>query len=309
MLVTHVRRILRNGLINFWRNPVVSLASLLVMAVTIFIINSLIISSAVFDATLTEIKDKVDINVYFTVNAPEDDILLLKESLEGLPEVTRIEYISREVALENFTTRHANSSLIIQSLQEIGDNPLGASLNIKAQDPSHYESIALFLEEETVLSDTSGPPIIEKVNFKENREVIARLANITSSAERIGLAAVVLFAILAVIVTVNTIRLAIYTAREEISVMRLVGARNNYIRGPFMVSGVLYGVFAGLLVMAVLYPVLSYVGTTTGTFLGTLNVFDYYLDNFFYLLLISIATGVLLGVFSSMLAVRKYLNV
>jgi len=304
-----MRRIVRNGLINFWRNPVVSLASLMVMAVTIFIINSLIISSALFDATLTQVKDKVDINVYFTVNAPEGEILALKGSLENLPEVTRVEYISRETALENFTKRHANNSLIIQSLQEIGDNPLGASLNVKAQDPSHYESIANFLEQETALDDTSGLSIIERVNFKENREVIARLADITASTERIGLVAVILFAVLAVVVTINTIRLAIYTAREEISVMRLVGAHNNYIRGPFMISGVLYGVFAGLLVMVLLYPVLSYIGSTTGAYFGSINVFDYYLDNFFLLLGISVSTGVVLGVFSSVWAVRKYLKV
>ena len=279
------------------------------MAVTLFIINSLFISGAMLDVTLAEIKDKVDVNVYFTTDAPEAEILSLKESLETLPEVALVEYISRELALENFTKRHANNALIIQSIQEIGDNPLGASLNVKAHDPSQYESIANFLEDETALGSTDTPAIVEKVNFNQNRLVIERLAELISSTETIGLLIASLFAILAVIVTFNTVRLAIYAAREEISVMRLVGARNNYIRGPFMISGTLYGILAALLVMVLLYPITAYIGNATGTFFGTVNVFDYYADNFFRLLVMTLIAGAGLGILSSYLAVRRYLKV
>lgn len=308
MLFTHLRRIGRNGLINFWRNPVISLASLMVMAVTVFIINSLLISSALLDATLVEIKDKVDINVYFTTTATEDEILALRGSLERLPEVSAIDYISREEALENFTRRHSSNALIIQSLQEIGDNPLGASLNIKAFDPSQYESIAKYFDNEALLAEVETG-IVEKVNFNQNRAVIERLSEIISSTEALGFLIVLVFSLLAVIVTFNTVRLAIYAAREEITVMRLVGARDNYINGPFMISGTLYGLLAGLLVMILMYPLTSYMGGVTGNFFGTVNIFDYYLDNFLYLLAISLLSGAVLGAFSSFLAVRRYLKI
>ncbi len=309
MFRTKLKRVLRNGLVSFVRNPVISLASLLTMTVTLFIVGSLVISGALLDASLAEIREKVDINVYFKTDATEDQILGIRDSLESLPEVARVEYISREESFANFKNRHANNSLIIQSLEEIGENPLGASLNIKAKDPSQYESIAKFLDAETALGVSNEDSSIEKVNFQQNKLVIDRMASLIDSTETLGLAITILFSLLAVVVTFNTIRLSIFTARDEIAVMRLVGASKNYVRGPFVVTGLMYGVLAAVLVAALMYPITAGLGDATGSFFGSLNIFEYYVDNFFQILGILLVAGITLGALSSFLAVRKHLAV
>ena len=132
MLWTNIKRILRTGFVSFWRNGFVSLASVLVMTVTLFVIGSLVFNNALLDSSIGELKDKVDINVYFLTSADEESILSLKKTIEAFPEVARAEYVSREQALENFRKRHEDDTLTLQALDELGENPLGAVLNIKA---------------------------------------------------------------------------------------------------------------------------------------------------------------------------------
>ena len=309
MFQTKLRRIFKAGFVNFWRNGVVSLASVLVVSATLFVVASLVLGSAVLDATLTQVRDKVDINVYMRSDATESDILSLKGTLEKLPEVAVVQYVSKDQALANFKKEHQNDTAILQSLDEIGGNPLRAILNIKAKNPSQYEAVSKFLEGGTGILSPSGVSIVDKVNFQDNKLVIDRLTQIISSAHTLGYAVTVIFVLMAILVTFTTIRLAIYTAREEISVMRLVGASNNYVRGPFIVEGVLYGFFSSLLVMVFLYPLSLWIGQTTQNFFGGLNVLAYYSANFFELFLVLFAVGTFLGAISSWLAVRRYLNV
>ena len=145
-MFTSLKRILRSGFVDFWRNSFVSLASVFVITVTLFVIGSLVFLRAVLDSSLTQLKEKVDINVYFVTTAAEEDILGIQTSLEQLPEVAVVEYVSRDQALAKFRERHENDQLTLQALDELNDNPLGAVLNVRAKDPSHYESIARFLE-------------------------------------------------------------------------------------------------------------------------------------------------------------------
>ena len=145
---TKLRRVAKAGFFNFWRSGYVSLASVLVMVVTLSVIGSAIFVSAILNITMEELRNKVDINVYLATTSAENDILALKTKIESLPEVLSVEYTSREKALENFRLRHENDQITIQALEELGDNPLGATLNIKAKEPSQYEGIANFLNEE-----------------------------------------------------------------------------------------------------------------------------------------------------------------
>ena len=183
-----------------------------------------------------------------TNNAPEDKILDLKASLEKLPEVTAVTYTSSEQALENFKNLHQDDFLTLQALNELDENPLGASLNVKAEDTSQYESITNFLETGPVLSN-EGTSIIDKVNYHQNKLVIDRLTSIINGAQKLGFIVTLILVLISIVITFNTIRLTIYFAREEIGVMRLVGAENKYIRGPFMVEGILYGSIASVLTL------------------------------------------------------------
>jgi cell division transport system permease protein len=267
----------------------------------------MILSSAVLTSILSHIQDRVDINVYFVTNAAESDILSIKESLERLPEVERVEYMTREQALDNFRKKHENDELTLLALDELEDNPLGAVLNIKAKETSQYESIATYLSSDSVLSE-SGVPIVSKVNYYDNKAAIDSLTNIIASAEKIGFAVTLIVTILSIIITFNTIRLVIFVSRDEISVMRLVGASNKYIRGPFVVVGTMYGAIAGLLTLAVFYPLTYWLGNVTEGFLAGMNIFSYYLANFGQIFLLIVVSGMLVGALSSYLAVRRYLR-
>ena len=307
MFITKVKRVFRAGLTNFWRNGFVSLSSLVVMFIALFIITSLIFMSAILNFSLQEIKDKVDINVYFTSNAGEADIFSLKKSIETIGEVSSVTYISKDEALANFKERHADDALTLQALDELGDNPLTASLSIKAKEPSQYEGIAKFLSSE----DSAGGsnPIIEKVNYLQNKVVIDKLTKITSAVNAVGFWIAILFLVIAIIITFNTIRLAIFISKDEISVMRLVGASGRYVKGPFIVSGVLYGIVSATLVMLTFFGLTYWVGNLSKDFFVGLDLFAFYMKNFGQIFLIVFGSGITLGAISSYLAVKKYLKV
>ncbi|MEK7581929.1 MAG: permease-like cell division protein FtsX [Patescibacteria group bacterium] len=307
MLVTAFKRILRSGFVSFYRNSVVSVAAILVVTITLFVIGSLIMSRAVLEYSLNQLKDKVDVNVYFNLSAPEDKIIALKESLESLPEVSSVVYVSKSEALERFKKRHESDYLTLQAIEELGSNPLGDALNIKAKETSQYESIAKFLGgESAIVKDNKS--IIDKVNYYQNKSVIDKLNNIIVSGQKLGVAVTLVLIIISIIITFNTIRLIIFISRDEISVMRLVGASNIYIRGPFMVGGILYGLVSSIIAMGIFYPVTLWLGRNATNFLGGLNLFQYYTENFFQIFLIMLVSGSILGVISAYLAVHKYLS-
>ena len=226
-----LKRAIKAGFFNFWRSGYVSLASITVMFITLSVIGGVIFVSAILNITMQELRDKVDVNVYFLTTASESDILTLKTKIEALPEVRAVGYISRDTALENFKKQHENDQTTLQALQELGDNPLGASLNVRAKEPSQYEGIAGFLNEDNILS-SDGQKIIDKINYFENRTAIDKLSRIIDSSENMGLAISLALVIVSIIITFNTIRLAIYVSREEISVMQGSGMRVGLAHGP-----------------------------------------------------------------------------
>lgn len=308
MFFTNLKRIFKTGIKSFFRNSFISFATVLIMTVTLMIIGSIMFLSATLTNVLDQVRDKVDVNVYFVVDAEEPEILELKDRVEDLPEVSYVTYTSREEALIEFRERHKDDQLTLQALDELGENPLGASIAIKAVEPSQYETIATFLESDPVLGQ-GGVSIIDDINFAQNQRVIERLVGITDAVERIGLLLAVIFAIASIIIAFNTIRLAIYSAREEIKVMRLVGASDMYVRGPFVVEGLLYGFVATILTTILFYPITFSVAQYTESWLGGVNVFEYYVSNFGFIFITLLLTGIVLGVISSFLAVQKYLKI
>lgn len=297
-----------NGARSFARSGSVSFATVLIMTVTLGIIGLLVFLSAILTFTLTAIKDKVDVNIYFVTTAAEGEIVSLQNRLSELPEVERVTYTSREEALEQFRERHSGDQLTIQALEELGDNPLGASLAVKAKDPSQYEQIVAFLSDEPALS-SDGASIIDRINYFQNKVVIDRLSGAIRATESAGFLIVLLFALASAVITFATVRLAIYTTRDEIGVMRLMGASNMYIRGPFIVTGVLAGVIASVIVLVLFYPIAWYAGSATAPWLGGFNVFNYYTAQFPLFFLVLVGSGIFLGGVASFVAVRRYLKI
>ncbi len=304
---TDFRRIIRSGGVAFWRNKLVSISSLLIMTITLVVAGSLILLNALLHFSMAQIQDRVDVNVYFYPDIREESIIALQQRLEAVPEIARVTYTSRDAAIALFEERHKDDYLTLQALRELNDNPLGASLSIKAVDASQYETIAnLFGEDSALIADSAS--VIEKVNFYQNKAIIDRLSQLIATVRGLGIGITIFFGIISVLITLNTIRLTIYTAREEIGVMRLVGAEARYVRGPFIVTGMLYGVIAAILSVIILYPVTLFVGQKTETFFGGLDIFHYYTGNIIQFFVILVVIGALLGVVASLVAVHKYLK-
>lgn len=303
----NVKRVARYGLIGFVRNGFVSLAAVLIMTITLFVVAGLLILGAALSSTLEQLTEKVDVTVYFTTVAAEEQVREVQASLEALPEIAALTYVSREEALAIFRERHKNDQLTLQALDELGENPLGASLEIRAKETSQYESIAKSLE--ALQEESKSASVIDKVNFYQNKTAIDRLTNIIETSRRLGIAISLVLGVATVLIAFNTVRLAIYTARDEIGVMNLVGASRWYVRGPFMITGVLYGLISGLIVLLLLYPLTLWIGPGSERFFGSFNVFTYFITSFPLIFLVVMGSGIGLGALSSYLAVRRYLNV
>jgi len=306
MIWIKAKRILKAGFINFWRNGWVSLATVLIMVITLFTIGSLIFSRAILGSMVAQIQDKVDISVYFKTDSQKQDILALKDEISKLGEVKNVEYVSAEQALENFKERHKENAMITQSLEELNANPLGATLNIKTKEPSQYEAVAKFLNAE---SQAPTGSIIDKINYLQNKKIIDRLTKIIDSAKNLGSILSIILVIISIIVTFNTIRLTIYISREEIGVMRLVGASSRFVSGPFIVEGIMYGVISSIITMVLFYPLTTWLGPMTENFFSGVNLFKYYISNFGQIFLLLLFIGATLGALSSFIAVRRYLKV
>lgn len=306
MAIIAFKRIIKGGFLNFKRNGLVSWAAILQVVNTLAIIITIILLQAILHFSLTQIKDKVDVTIYFTTSASEDKIISLKSSLEKLPEVATVSYTSREEALKIFRNRHANDYPTIQALDEINENPLGGYLNVKAKEVSQYENIANFLKSDDTLVLGSAS-IVDKVNYHQNKLIIDRLNTIISGAQKLGFLITLYLIISSIIITFNMIRLTIFISKEEIGVMRLVGASKMHVRGPFMIEGAIYGIVATLFTLIIFWPVTAWLGRNMTDFLG-INMYDYYTSSFFQIFTILLLSGVGLGIISSFLAVRKYLN-
>ncbi|MDO8430704.1 MAG: permease-like cell division protein FtsX [Candidatus Taylorbacteria bacterium] len=316
MIFTNFKRIIRTGFINFWRNGFLSFSAVIVITLSLSVFGALIFGSAFSRALIKEVKNKVDINVYFTLGAQESDIFALRKTIEALPEVDKVEYISRDQALTDFKNKWKDNALILQGLEEIGSNPFPAVLNIKAKEPSQYAGIASFLDGK---SNQNGSNIIEKINYNQNKLIIDRLGRIIPAVEKSGSIIAILFVFVAVIIVFNTVRLIIFTARDEISVMKLVGASNLYIRGPFVISGIMYGIFSGILTLIILGAFAFYSDALIMKFAGIQSVNDfsllsnvfssYFIQNFGQIFAIIMGSGMILGGISSYLSVKRYLRV
>ncbi len=303
MLKEKIKRVISHGWTNFRRNSYVSFGTTGVMALVLLLLLGLIAVNFVSDVLVTALENKVDVSVYFKQNATDDAITEVKHDLEALNTVKTVQFISREEALALFKERHAQDSLIQESLAELETNPLQASLNVKAVDTGQYASIVSFLETHKLRTT------IDKINYYENEAVIGRVQSISQSAQQWGLIGTLVLAIIAVLVAFNTVRLTIYNQKSEIEIMRLVGGSNWYIRAPYLVEGALYGIFAGLLALVVFYITIAGISPKVAIIMPGVSLSGYFVGNGIQMVLLVLATGILLGIVSSFIAIRRFLKV
>lgn len=303
------KRTIIAGLRGFYRNRTVSLSSIFILTITLSIITSFYLFRAVFDYTLDQVKEKVDVRVYLTSDATEAQAAEVKAKILGLTDVKTVVYTSREQALLDFKKKHEGDQLTLQALDELGENPFGASLSVVAKDTSRYEAIASQLNEEGsgLLGENKG--VVDKVNYYQIKDSIDKLNSIIGWTNTVGFWLSVIFVLMSCMIVYNTIRLAIFVYRDEIAVMKLVGASNMFIRGPFIVESLLYSIVATLMTVIIFFPATMWVTKKTVFFFEGLNINAFYTSHLIELVVALLVFGSLLTVVSSLLAVRKYLKV
>lgn len=298
-----LKRIFNAGWTNFKRNSYLSLGTTGVMVLVLVLFSTLIGLNFLSFKTVSAIQEKVDVTAYFKTEATEEEIMNIKDDLNGLTEVRDIEYVSRETALDEFKANHAGDVLIQDSLAELDFNPLQASLNIKAIDPSQYASIVTYLEANKFRS------LVDKINFYENEQVISRVERISDGLQSWGFVLTAAMALVAILVTFNTIRLTIYNQKQEIEIMRLVGGSNWHIKAPYLVEGGLYGVFAAVVTLIIFYPLVYIASPKVDIFIPNASLIGYFASNSLLYVSLIFSVGILLGIVSSFVAIRRFLKI
>lgn len=302
-MFTSLKRIIKAGFLNFRRQGGLTFATVSIMVMTISLITFLFFFQGIVQYLVLNLQEKVDVSVYFKKDSLEIEILEAKEEISRIPEVKSIEYVSQEEALDRFTQKHKDNPLLMEALAEVGGNPLLASLNIKAWQVDQYEALANFLEGATFQG------LIEKVDYHQNKIVIGKIFDISSNIRFAGIIFSLILGIIAIVVAFNTTRLAIYSSEEEIATMRLVGASNWFIRGPFLVQGIMVGMIAIFITILLVASISLFLSPKLETILSGFSLFGYFINNFWTLFLIQLTAGIGLSIISSMIAIRKYLKV
>lgn len=298
-------RVIKFGLQNFLRNFWLSAATVSVLTLMVISINVLIAMNVLGKMAVSAVESKVDVSAHFKPDVEEDRIQTVKVALLGMQEVRDVEYVTAEENLAKFKRTNGEESDLVQSLKEIDDNPFGATLVIKARDISDYPAV---LES---LSQPLFANLIEENDFADYEAMISRLNLITTRVEIIMLGLSVLFGFIALLIIMNAIRVSIYTHREEISIMRLVGASSWYIRGPFYVESLVWSLISVGVTMALIYPILSFSQPYIQSFFGTqsASLSAFFTVNFVQVVGLQFAGVALMTLTTTKMATAKYLRV
>ena len=307
-MLSTLKQIIKFGIKNFFRNGLLSTSPVLVITLTLLVILFSFTATVLLQSGIKQLESKIDINIYFKPDAPKDDVLELKNLILNLPHINKevSNFMSKEDILVEFKERHENRVDILKSLKFIEDNPFGAVLNIKANNIEEYTKIDEFIKSDNIYKKFGN--IIEISNFQQNQRAIDRLNELINHIKKIGLILSLSLIFIAMIVTFNTMRLIIYTFKEEIAIMRLVGASKFFARGPFIVEGIIYGIVSAILALFIFWSVIFYISPIIEPiFLIDLNQF--LSVNILYITAGLVLGGISLGFISTYLAVSKYLKV
>ncbi len=298
-----LKTITKLGFINFWRNRWLSLAATLIMTLTLLIISMFVLFNVVIKTTTDAIREKIDLVVYFNDDAPQEKIDDLRSSLALRSDVKTIQFISKEEAYKRWAS--LNTTDKIKNLITAEENPLPRSLEIKATDPERLDNIATFI------SIDQYKPLIRSISYQKNKDIIQKLINITKFSEKAGLIASIIFIAIAVLVILNTIKLTINSREDEISIMRLVGASDIFIRIPFFIESALYGIFAAILTVIALGCGLNIISPIISRYLGSvnLNLSEMFWQFFWLILLLELVVGILISVICCFVSIRKHIKI
>lgn len=300
-------RIIKTGLQNFIRNATLAIAAMAVMVITLTIILFSIIANATFSNTIQQITDKIDISVYLKDSVTDDQREQLIADLKGIQNVREVEFVSKDEALEVYKEANKDNLDLLLAISQT-DNPLPASLRIKPRDPNKIEEIKAYVEKPEVKELQSD----ETSYSGDRKDAIDKISRATRFLRQAGIAGIAIFTVVSILIIFNTIRMAIFNRRDELQIMRLLGASTWFIRGPFVVETVVYGILSAVISVVIcnsLFVISS--SAFEASSLGVLDIKyanDYFADRFWLILTLQLAIGILIGAASSVIATRRYLK-
>lgn len=251
MLATTSLRILKAAFQNIARNAWLGAATVLVLILALVSVNVLVGVNTLMSRAVEILEDKVDVTVFFKPDAHEAVVNQARFFLEDLPQVRQVELIPPEEALALFRERHKNDEEILAALDELGANPLGATVRIKARDTANYPFII------ETLQNPQFADAIEGRTFDDHSAAIEAVRTLAANARFVGTSLILVFALIGILIVFNMVRVAIYTQREEIGIMRLVGASSPYIRFPFVIQGITLAVLAMIVTAGLVAAVIA----------------------------------------------------
>lgn len=308
MFLVSLYRIFKTAMASLWRNRLLSLAATLIMVMTLFTITFFASVLFITDKTSNYLNDKADISVYFNEDVPKDKIMSLMNVMLVRPDVKNVDYISKEDALKRWKEwqgkKYTDSGSGLQDVINETSNPLPRSLDIRANRPGDLDTINAYLNSDDVKT------IVRHVSYEQNKIVIDKLIKMTSFMTNVGWSLSILFVLISVLIIYNTIRLTIYARSDEVEIMKLVGASDWYVQGPFFIEGAMYGLLSSIISSFILYAAIKYSLPGVESYLGAAGAQTIFSGiNLGAIIGIQLAVGLVLGTLCSGLAVRKYLKV
>lgn len=299
-------RIIHTGAVNFIRNPSLAIAAMAVMIITLTIVLFSIVTNATFANTIAQITDKIDVSVYLKDTTDEASGRELADRLIKLPNAKTVTYLSKTEVLDRYKQQNANNPDLLSAINQT-DNPLPATIQIKPKKLSEIPDIKQFLNKPT------NAELWDDVSYRDDRkEAIDKIAHATSILRQAGLVAVTVFAVVSMLIIFNTIQMAIFNRRDELTIMRLLGATTWYIRGPFVVETILYGLISAVASIILINSLfLAASSALQASSLGLLDIgyaARYFAAHFWGLLAMQLVLGILIGAASSIIATRRYLK-
>lgn len=300
-----ILRVIKFAFQHFWRNFALSLVTITIISITLTSVNVFLILRVVGDAAVETVRRQIDVSLFFDPSIPEEKLSSMQIYVQGLPGVTAVELSDKEQVLAAFKEKHKDEPAILSSLDELEDNPLGATMVIKSKDPAAYRAIVEAIEGSEYAS------LIQDKTFDDHEMVINKIVSLERELRQSATMVTLFFTVVAFLVIFNTVRMAIYTERDAIGIQKLVGATNWFIRGPFFVEGVLLGFISLLISMAVLFVCTNALQPYIIKLFGdmSVNITRYFIDHFFRIFSLQFLAVGMLTIFSALIAMRRYLRV
>jgi cell division transport system permease protein len=297
-------RALKFSLQDISRNIWLSIISVTILVLAMFSINTLILTKAISANAVEAVKEKIDLSLYLKPESLEGEIFSLQLKISEMERVGEVQYISKQEALDSFREENKDNPEVLQALLELGKNPLSPSLVISPNNPNVVPEL---IEELRALDSN----IIESRDFNDNRMLLEKIDNITKRIDEVGLFIIAIFIITSLLVIYNSIKVAIYTHKKEIEIMRLVGASNLFIYAPFLLSSLIYTLIAIIFVILISFPLLGILQPYLEVFFVgyNINVINYFVNNFWLIFGLQFIAIALINVLASYIAVRKYAKV